>query len=91
MNTFDMSITPKAIQDLLDELKALIKAKPIACLERFATTSFGTLRGWKRCDPATGPEDVRCRGRNLGTCIDEILSDSKRGDKEFVLLGPPLS
>lgn len=35
MNTFPMSITPKAIQDLLDELEAF-KAKPVARLERSA-------------------------------------------------------
>jgi len=48
-----MSITPKAIQDLLDELEA-VKAKPLASLECFATTPLGSFLGWKRRDSASG-------------------------------------
>jgi hypothetical protein len=68
-----------------------VKAKPVAGLECFTTTPFGTLRGWKRCDPATGPKDVRCRGRSLGTRFDKVLPPPERGDKEPVLLGAPIS
>jgi hypothetical protein len=35
-----MAITPKAIQDLLDEWEA-VKAKPVARLERLAAASPG--------------------------------------------------
>ena len=41
-------------------------------------------------DPATGPENLRCGRRSLGTRADEILTDSERGHQEFVLLGTPI-
>jgi hypothetical protein len=52
-------------------------------------TPLGSFRGWKHRDSSFGPEDIRCGGRSLGTCLDEILPDSERGDKEFVFVGPP--
>src|SRR5258708_894975 len=45
----------------------------------------------KRCDSATGPEDLRCGGRSFGTCFDEILPDLERRDQKSVFFGPPLS
>jgi hypothetical protein len=68
-----------------------VKAKPVAGLERTAKTPIAFIGTGKHSDSATGPKNIRCRGRSLGTCFDEILPDSKRGHKEFVLLGPPLS
>ena len=81
MNTTPISITPKAIQDMLDELEAS-KAKPVARLECSAKTSLGSFRGCKHHDSATGPEDIRCGGRNFGAGFDEILPDSKRGESK---------
>ena len=69
-----MEITPNAIQDLLDELEASKRSR-LPRLECFAETPFGSLRGWKRCDSATGPENLRFRGRNLGTRFDENFPD----------------
>ena len=54
-------------------------ARPeFACnvLQKLRLLSF---RGWKRCHSATGPEDLRCRGRSLGTRFGEISPDSERG------------
>jgi hypothetical protein len=42
MNTIAMSITPKAIQYLLDELESS-KTKPVARLESLATTPLGSF------------------------------------------------
>jgi len=84
-----MSITPKAIQDLLDELEAS-KQKPVARLERSPKTPLGSFRGGERCDSGTGSEDIRRGRRDPGTCFDKILPDSERGDQKFVLLGSPL-
>jgi hypothetical protein len=46
-------------------------------LRQLRSVSF---RGWKRRDSTTGTEDLRCRGRSLGTCIDEnpCTSGTKR-------------
>ena len=68
-----------------------VKAKPVTRLECFAKTSTGSFRERKHHDSATGPEDIRCRGRSLGTRFDEILPDSERGDQKSVLLGSPIS
>ena len=68
-----------------------VKAKPVARLECLAETSIGSFRGWKRRDPAPGPENLRCRGRSLGTCFDEISPDSERSHQKFVFVGSPLS
>jgi hypothetical protein len=45
-----------------------VEAEPTACLEGIAETSPGSLGAGKRTDSATGAEDIRRRGRNLGTC-----------------------
>jgi hypothetical protein len=34
---------------------------------------------YRRDAPTTAPEDIRCRGRDFGTCFDEIPPDSERG------------
>jgi hypothetical protein len=36
-----------------------VKAKPVAALERTATTPLGSFRGWKRHDSDTDPEGFR--------------------------------
>jgi hypothetical protein len=59
--------------------------------ECLAETPFGSLRRWKRHDSSTGPENLRCRRPSLGTCFDEIISDSERDDQESLFLGPPVS
>src|ERR1700726_780603 len=74
-----MSITPKAIQDA--RRFGSVKAEPVARSERTATAPLSSFRGWKRSDPATGQEDIRCRGRSLGTCFDEIFPHSERLDE----------
>ena len=85
-----MSITPKAIQDLLDELEAS-KQKPVARLERSPKTPLGSFRGGERCDSGTGSEDIRRGRRAAGTCFDQILPNSERGDEKLMLLSSPLS
>jgi hypothetical protein len=61
-NTYRMSITPKAIQDLLDEFEALKQKSKAGCALgtfcRDSVSPFGSLRGWKRRDSAIGPEDL---------------------------------
>jgi hypothetical protein len=69
----------------------IVKAKPPAGLERTPTAPFGSLRGWKHHDSATGPEDIRCGGRNFGTGFDEIPAPAERGDQKFVFLCSPIS
>jgi hypothetical protein len=49
-----MSITPEAIQSLFGS----VKAKPVAGLERTATTPIAFIEARKRHDSATGPEDL---------------------------------
>ena len=81
--------TPKAIQDLFDELEASKQSR---------------LRAWKvlqklravlsengHVATTTGPEDIRCRGRNLGTCPHEISPDSERCHQKSLLLGATVS
>jgi ribosomal-protein-serine acetyltransferase len=63
---------------------------PDAAFFSNAETSSSFLPGLETSSSPL-PKYLRCRGRSLGTCFDEILPDSKRGHKEFVLLGPPLS
>jgi hypothetical protein len=77
-----MSITLKAIQDLLNELDA-VQSEPVARLERLARTPIAFIGAGKRCDSATGPEDLRCGGRSLGTCFDEILPHPERRDQSL--------
>jgi hypothetical protein len=74
LHSYRMSITPQAIQDLLDELEASKQSRL-----RGWNVPLGSFRGWKRHGSATGPEDLRCGGRNSGTCFDEISPDSERG------------
>jgi hypothetical protein len=69
----------------------LVRAKPVARLECLAKTSTGPFRVRKRRDSATGSEDLRRRGRSLGTRFDEIISDSERGNQKSLFLGPPIS
>jgi hypothetical protein len=38
----------------------------------------------------TGPEDIRCRGRNPGTRFEKIPAPPERGDQEPVFFGSPL-
>ena len=57
-----MSITPKAIQDLLDELEASKQSTRLACL---AETPFGSFRGRKRRDPASGSQYLDAEGEIL--------------------------
>jgi hypothetical protein len=56
-----MSITPKAIQDLLDELEAS-KQSRLRAWNVLQRLRFSAFRGWKRRDPAAGPQDFRWRG-----------------------------
>jgi hypothetical protein len=77
-----MSITPKAIQDLLDELEASkqsrLRAWNVLHRLRLVLSELG-----KRCHPSTSPEDVRCRGRSFGTRFDQILASPERGDQSL--------
>jgi hypothetical protein len=64
-----------------------VKAKPGARLECSPKTSLGSFRAGEHCNSATGSEDIRCGRRSLGTCFDQILPDSERGDKKSMLIG----
>jgi hypothetical protein len=88
MNTFRMLITPKAIQDLLDELEASKQSRLRAwkALQRLRSifSELGTLR-------------FRCRlrrhssgKRDPGACSDQMLPDSERGDEKLMLLSSAL-
>ncbi len=90
MNTYFISITPKANPRFARGVGS-VKAKPVARLECLATTPIGSFGSGQCRDPAPGPENIRCRGRSLGTCCEEILPDSQRCDQEFVFVGPPIS
>ena len=60
-------------------------------LERAAKTSHGSLGGGKRCDFSACSEDIRCRGRSVGTRFEEILPSPERCNQKSVFLGWPLS
>ena len=85
-----MSITPKAIQDLLDELEASkqsrLRAWNVLQRLRLVLSEAGNI-----AIPSPGPEDIRCRGRSLGTCFDQIPAPPERSDQKSVLLSPPIS
>jgi hypothetical protein len=53
-----MSITPKAIQDLLDELEAS-KQSRLRAWNVLQRLRFVLSEGWKRCESATLLEDIR--------------------------------
>src|SRR5271165_1240992 len=84
-----MSITPKAIQDLLDELEASKQSRLHAwsVLQRL----HGSIGDGKRCDSSACSEDIRCRGRSVGTRSEEILPSPERCNQKSVFLGAPLS
>ena len=84
-----MAITPKAIQDLLDELESS-KQSRLRAWSVLQRLRMGSLGAWKRRDSAACSEDIRRRERGLGTCLGENAQDSKRSDQNFVLLGTPL-
>jgi hypothetical protein len=76
MNTNRMSITPKAIQDLLDELEASKQSRLRAwnALQRLRSilSEVGEC-----CDSDADSENIRGRRRDPGTCFDQILPDSE--------------
>jgi hypothetical protein len=91
MNTTGMSINPKAIQELLDELEASkqsrLRAWKVLQRLRLVLSETGNIA----IPPsAIGSEDIRRGRRDPGTCFDKILPDSERRDQELVLLGTPL-
>ena len=67
------------------------QSKADCVLGMFCNDSAWFFLKRERHDSALGPEDLRCRGRSLGTCFDEIFPDSERGDKEFMFLRTPVS
>ena len=67
-----------------DHHTRIVKAEPVARLECLTATQDGSFREWKLRDSTTGTKDLRCRGRSLGTCFDQILPDSKRCNQKFV-------
>ena len=83
-----MSMTPKRFKTCWTI--GSVKGEPTACLERPPADTRPSLGSWQNRDSATGPEDIRCGGRNLGTCFDEISSDSERGDQKPVFIGTPV-
>jgi hypothetical protein len=76
MNTNRMSITPKAIQDLLDELEASKQSRLRAwnALQRLrlVLSEVGNV-----AIPTPIQKTVRGRRRDPGTCFDQILPDSE--------------
>jgi hypothetical protein len=89
MNTYQMSITPKAIQELLDELEASKQSRLRAwkALQRLRSI---LSEGSERVHSGTGSEDIRGGRRDPGACFDQILPDSERGDEKSMLLGSPI-
>jgi hypothetical protein len=73
-----VAITPKAIQDLIDELEASkqsrLRAWNVLQRLRLVLSEMGNV--------AIPPpaEDLRCRERYFGTYFDEVLPNSERGD-----------
>jgi hypothetical protein len=65
-----MSITPKAIQDLLDELEAS-KQSRLRAWSVLQRLRMGSLGAGKRCDSSACSEVIRCRGRSVGTRFEE--------------------
>jgi hypothetical protein len=51
-----------------------VEAEPTACMECIAETPPGSFGAGKRSDSATISEDIRCGGRNFGTCPHEKVS-----------------
>jgi hypothetical protein len=76
-----MSITPKAIQDLLDELEASkqcrLRAWKVLQRLRLVAWLLGSFRNWKHCHPAIGSEDIRRGRRDPGT-LEHALTKSFR-------------
>jgi hypothetical protein len=76
MNTKPRSITPKAIQDLLDELEASKQSRLRAwnALQRLrlVLSEVGNV-----AIPTPIQKTVRGRRRDPGTCFDQILPDSE--------------
>ena len=83
-----MSMTPKRFKT--SWTIGSVKGEPTACLERPPADTRPSLGSWQNRDSATGPEDIRCGGRNLGACFDEISSDLERGDQKPVFIGTPV-
>ena len=83
-----MSITPKAIQDLLDELEASkqsrLRAWKVLQRLRLVLSEAGNVT-----IPPPAQKTVDAEGESLGTCFDEILAPPERGDQK-VFLRPPL-
>jgi hypothetical protein len=75
----------------LRSLARLIEETIFACLERTAKTPHGSLGAGQRCDSSACSEDIRCRGRSVGTRFEEILPSAERCDQKSVFLGAPLS
>ena len=84
------SITPKAIQDLLDELEASkqsrLRAWNVLQRLRLVLSELGNI-----AIPPSAQKTFDAEGEILGTCFDKILPDSERGDQKSVFLGSPLS
>src|SRR6202035_5594872 len=60
-------------------------------MERAAKTPHGSLGDGKRCNSSACSEDIRCRGRSVGTRFEEILPSPERCNQKSVFLGAPLS
>src|SRR5271166_1494366 len=89
MNTVLMSITPKAIQDCSMSWKH--QSRAVCLLGACCKDPHGSLGDGKRCDSSAGSEDIRCRGRSVGTRSEEILPSPERCNQKSVFLGAPLS
>ena len=84
-----MSITPKAIQDLLDELVASKQSRLRAwnALQRLRSVLSEMANV---CDSGIDSEDFRCGRRDPGTCSDEIPPPPERRDQKSVFLRPSI-
>jgi hypothetical protein len=85
-----MSITPKAIQDLLDELEASKQSRLRAwnALQRIRAllSDLG-----KTEIPLPARKTFDAEGEILEHALNEISPDSERGDQKSVLLCTPIS
>ena len=72
MNTYGVSISPKAIQDLLDELETS-KQSPVTRLECLAAAPLGSFRDGERCHPVPTQKTFEAEGEILEHALTKSL------------------
>jgi hypothetical protein len=90
MNTVRMSITPEAIQNLLDELEASkqsrLRAWNVLQRLRLVLSDLGNV-----AIPPSAQKTFDAEGEILEHALTKVFPASERGDQRSVLLGTPIS